>query len=135
MKKAGWAVCMLLGIALLTACGNEASKDETTPATPAEQSGSPARVVDVTLSFIEPRFRPDPIEIKVGEPVQFNVSSADTRHRFIVEPLGIDVDVPQKSLNESATTKVVTPTEAGTFRIFCSVHARMPMEGTLVVKP
>ncbi|WP_179130961.1 cupredoxin domain-containing protein [Candidatus Entotheonella palauensis] len=115
------------------ACGNEASKDESPSTAPAEPEGQAARVIEVTLSFVEPRFRPDPIEIKVGEPVQFKVSSGDTRHRFVIEPFGIDVEVPQKALNESAITKVVTPTETGTFRMFCSTHARMPMEGTLVV--
>lgn len=133
MKKGCWAVCMLLGIVLFTACGNEVPKDEATSAAPAAHPGQAVRVVEVTLSFVEPRFRPDPIEIKVGEPVQFKLSSADTRHHFVVEPLGIDVEVPQKSLHESVTTKVVTPTEAGTYRMFCSIHARMPMEGTLVV--
>ncbi len=133
MEKRWWAACMLLRIVFFTACGNEASKDEATSTAPAEQQGQAARVVEVALWFVEPRFRPDPIEIKVGEPVQFKVSSADTRHRFIVESLGIDVEVPPKSLNESVTTKVVTPTEAGTFRVFCGIHARMPMEGTLVV--
>ncbi|WP_089940592.1 cupredoxin domain-containing protein [Candidatus Entotheonella palauensis] len=133
MKKACWAVCMLLAIGLLMACGNEASKDEDASPAPAEQQGQAARVVEVTLSFVEPRFRPDPVEIKAGEPVQFKVSSNDTRHRFVIEPFGIDVEVPQKSLNESVTTKVITPAEAGTFRMFCSTHARMPMEGRLVV--
>ncbi len=133
MKQRYWVACVLLGMVLFTACGKEESKDAATAPAPAGQQGETARVVEVTLSFTEPRFRPDPIEIKVGEPVQFKVTSADTRHHFVVELLGIDVEVPQKSLNEPVTTKAVTPTEAGTFRIFCSTHARMPMEGTLVI--
>ena len=133
MEKGYWTVCMLLGILLFTACGNEAPKDQATSVSPSGQAGQSVRVVEVTLSFVQPRFRPDPIEIKVGETVQFKVSSADTQHHFVVEPLGIDIEVPPKSMHESVTTKVVTPTEAGTFRMFCSVHARMPMEGTLVV--
>ncbi len=133
MKTRYRITCVLLGMVLFTACGNDRSKDEATERTPVAQPGETARVVEVTLSFIKPRFRPDPIQIAVGEPVRFKVSSADTRHRFVVEPLGIDVEVPQKSLNESVTTKVVTPSESGTFRVFCNIHARMPMEGTLVV--
>ncbi len=134
MKQGCWAVCMLVGMVLFTACGNQSSQDQAPVSAPAEQTGETTRVVEVMLSFIEPRFRPDPIEIQVGEPVQFKVSSADTRHHFVVEPLGIDVEVPPKSANEPATTQVVTPMKAGTFRIFCSVHARMPpMEGTLIV--
>jgi plastocyanin len=133
MRKGCGAICVLFGIVLLTACGNDVPdvpKDEATSTAPAGQA---VRVVDVTLSFVEPRFRPDPLEIKIGEPVRFKVGSADTRHRLVIESLGIDVEVPQKSLNESVTTKTVTPTKAGTYRIFCSVHARMQMEGMLVV--
>ena len=133
MEKGYWTVYMLLGILLFTACGNEAPKDQATSASPSGQAGQSVGVVEVTLSFVQPRFRPDPIEIKVGEAVQFKVSSADTQHHFVVEPLGIDIEVPPKSMHESVTTKVVSSTEAGTFRMFCSVHARMPMEGTLVV--
>lgn len=133
MKKGRRVVCLLFGLVLFAACGNEVSNDEPGASDPAKSPGQAARVIEVTLSFIEPRFRPDPIEVKVGEPVQFKVSSADTRHRFIIETLGIDLEVPQKSMHESVTTQVVTPTEANTFRIFCSIHARMPMEGTLLV--
>jgi heme/copper-type cytochrome/quinol oxidase subunit 2 len=71
--------------------------------------------------------------LKVGEPVQFKVTSADTRHTFIIEALGIDVEVPQQSLNETVTTRVVTPQAAGTFRVFCRIHERLPMEGTIEV--
>jgi plastocyanin len=124
---------MLVGVVLFTSCRSETPKEGAPSSTSAAQQGQAARVVEVTLSFIEPRFRPDPIEIRVGEAVQFKLSSADTRHHFVVEPLGINVEVPPKSANEAVTTGVVTPSEAGTFRIFCSVHARMPMEGTLVV--
>ena len=127
------AICICVGIALFTGCGGDKPKQEDPKDAPAAQQGQAARVVEVTLAFIEPRFRPDPIEIKAGEPVQFKVSSADTRHHFVIEPLGIDVEVPPKSMSEGVTTKVVTPKEAGTFRIFCSVHARLKMEGKLVV--
>jgi heme/copper-type cytochrome/quinol oxidase subunit 2 len=91
--------------------------------------------VDVTLSFVAPRFQPDPIVLQVGEPVQFRVTSADTRHLFIIEALGIEVEVPQKSLQETVTTRVVMPQEPGTFRMLCRMHARLPMEGTVEVTP
>jgi len=90
-------------------------------------------VIEVTVAFIAPYFRPDPIVLKVGEPVQFKVTSADTRHTFVIESLGIDVEVPQKSLNETVTSKVVTPQAAGTLRVFCRIHERLPIEGALEV--
>ncbi len=90
-------------------------------------------VVEVTLSFVQPRFRPDPIVLQVGKPVQFRITSTDTRHNFIIESLGIDVEVSQKALGQSVTTKVVTPQEIGTFPAFCGIHRRLPMEGTIQV--
>ena len=72
--------------------------------------------------------------LQAGEPVQLKITSADTRHHLVIEPLGIDVAVPQKSLNETVTTKVVIPQNVGTFRMFCRIHARLPMEGTLEVR-
>ena len=139
MMKRCWAICICVGIVLFTGCGDsdappDTSKQEASKDAPTAQQDPAARVVEVTLAFIEPRFRPDPIEIKVGEPVQFKVSSADTRHHFIIEPLGVNVEVPPKSMGEAVTTKVVTPKEAGAFRIFCSVHARLKMEGKLMVE-
>jgi heme/copper-type cytochrome/quinol oxidase subunit 2 len=72
--------------------------------------------------------------LQVGQPVQFKVSSADTRHFLVIEALGIELEVPQKSLNEAVTTTVVTPQEVGTFRMFCRIHARLPIEGTIEVR-
>jgi len=77
---------------------------------------------------------PDPIVLQVGEPVQFKVSSADTRHLLVIQTFGIGLDIPQKSLNEAVTTEVVTPQEVRTFQMFCRIHERLPMAGTLEVR-
>lgn len=135
---------VLIGIGLvmcfLAACGKDDTPKERAPtaSSPATQQAAPSpgrapRVIEVTEAFIAPHFRPDPIVLKVGEPVQFKVTSADTRHTFIIESLGIDVDIPQKSLDETVTTRVVTPQAAGTFRVFCRIHERLPMEGAIEV--
>jgi heme/copper-type cytochrome/quinol oxidase subunit 2 len=71
--------------------------------------------------------------VEAGKPVRFKITSADTRHTFIIDAFNIDVEVPQKSLNETVTTPVITPQPPGTYRIYCRVHARLPMEGQLVV--
>jgi heme/copper-type cytochrome/quinol oxidase subunit 2 len=71
--------------------------------------------------------------LKVGEPVQFKVTSADTRHTFVIESLGIEIEVPQKSLHETVTTRVVTPQAVGTLRVFCHIHERLPMAGSIEV--
>ncbi|MGH8059247.1 MAG: cupredoxin domain-containing protein, partial [Candidatus Entotheonellia bacterium] len=134
-------IAALLCMLFLAACsGDDSGKPPATTDTPTtakrpEQPGAaPTKVIEVTLSFVAPHFRPDPIVLQVGEAVQFKVTSADTRHQVVIEPLGIDVAIPQKSLNEPVTTDVVTPQKVGTFRIFCRIHARLPMEGTLEVR-
>lgn len=131
---------LVLGMCFLAACGRDDTPKERAPTAPstATQQAAPSpggspRVIEVTVAFIAPHFRPDPLVLKVGEPVQFKVTSADTRHTFIIEALGIDIEVPQKSLNETVTTRVVTPQAAGTLRVFCRIHERLPMEGSIEV--
>jgi plastocyanin len=139
----GWRVFVfvLLGMLCVTAC----SRDDTpqkpasteTPAATQQASQPTAqapRSIELTLAFIAPHLRPDAIVLQVGQPVQFRVSSADTKHFLVIEALGIELEVPQKSLNEAVTTTVVTPQEVGTFRMFCRIHARLPMEGTIEVR-
>lgn len=130
-----------LGMLVLAACGRDDTTKEAAPAAPvtatppaALSPGGPVKVIDVTAAFVTPRFRPDPIVLQVGEAVQFRLTSADTRHTLVIETLGIEIDVPQKALNETVTTKVVTPQQAGTMRIFCRIHERLAMEGTIEVR-
>lgn len=139
-QRRGVLIGMVLGMCFLAACGRDDTPKERAPtaSSPATQQAAPSpggspRVIEVTEAFIAPHFRPNPLVLKVGEPVQFKVTSADTRHTFIIEALGIDVEVPQKSLHETVTTRVVTPQAVGTFRVFCRIHERLPMEGALEV--
>jgi plastocyanin len=134
-------VLVLLGMLCVTACSRDDSSQKpasTETPTITQQAAQPTaqapRSIELTLAFIAPHFRPDPIVLQVGQPVQFKVSSADTRHFLVIEALGIELEVPQKSLNEAATSKIVTPQEVGAFRIFCRIHARLPMEGTIEVR-
>ncbi|MGH8069810.1 MAG: cupredoxin domain-containing protein [Candidatus Entotheonellia bacterium] len=141
MKGQRVFVLVLLGMLCVTAC----SRDDTpqkpasteTPAITRQASQPTAqapRIIELTLTFIAPHFRPDPLVLQVGQPVQFKISSADTRHFLVIEAFGIELEIPQKSLNEAATSKVVTPQEVGTFRMLCRIHARLPMEGTIEVR-
>jgi len=140
LQRRGVLIGLVLGMCFLAACGRDDTPKERAPTAPsavtqpaAPSPGGSPRVIEVTVAFIAPYFRPDPIVLKVGEPVQFKVTSADTRHTFVIESLGIDVEVPQKSLNETVTSKVVTPQAAGTLRVFCRIHERLPIEGALEV--
>jgi plastocyanin len=134
-------VFVLLAMLCVAACSRDDTPEKPastgTPGVTQQEAQPPAqapRIIELTLAFIAPHFRPDPLVLQVGEPVQFTVSSADTRHFLVIEAFGIELEVPQKSLNEAVTTKVVTPQEVGTFRMFCRIHARLPMEGTLEVR-
>lgn len=139
MPKWRWVVGIVLALLILVACRDDSADPAKTPSPPAADSqstassDSQATVVDVTLSFVKPWFRPDPIVVEAGKPVRFKITSADTRHTFIIDAFNIDVEVPQKSLNETVITQVITPPQPGTHRIYCRVHARLPMEGQLVV--
>src|SRR5215831_17652201 len=141
MKGRRVFVLVLLGMLCVTACSREDTPEKPasrgTPSATQQASqptAQPPRIIELTLAFIAQHFRPDPIVLQVGEPVQFQVSSADTRHLLVIEALGIELEVPQKSLNEAVTTKVVTPQQVGTFRMFCRIHERLPMEGTIEVR-
>jgi plastocyanin len=140
MPKWRWVVGAVLALLILVACRDDSADPAQAPSPPAAAdsastpaSDSQAAVVEVTLSFVKPWVRPDPIEVEAGKPVRFKITSADTRHTFIIDAFKIDVEVPQKSLNETVTTPVITPQQPGTYRIYCRVHARLPMQGQLVV--
>ena len=137
-KRQRLCAWVLFAMLLLTACGRDDTAQQQAPTAESkpeitQPAGKTVRVIELTLSFVEPRFRPDPVVVQVGTPIQFKLSSADTRHTLVIEALGIDIDVPQKALGKSVLTRVVTPQKAGTYRMFCRIHARLPMEGTLIV--
>lgn len=135
----------LVGILFLVACGgggSDAGPETVATNTPAQASGQAAddttaaanaRVIDMTLQFVVPRFQPDPIVVKVGEPIKFVVNTLSARHTFTIDELGIDEEVPQPSRNVTVTTDVVTPQRTGDFLVFCRIHTRLPMEGRLIV--
>jgi len=97
------------------------------------RDGEAVRTIDVTLSRYA--FSPERIEIGRGETVRLNVVSADGPHGFEVKALGLNVRVPTRG---TAETLELTPTEAGTFPVTCSVycgsgHGRM--KAWLIVTP
>ena len=136
---------LVLGIILLMACGggsdsgpavgDTASSDQATDQS--SQDAPPAegvRVIEINAAFVVPYFQPDPIVLKVGEPVQFRITSADTRHTFTITELGVDEPVTQTLLGETAVSPVITPQVTGTFLVFCRIHLNAPvMEGVLQV--
>ena len=135
-----WFALAILALAgVMAACGGGDGETElaqppaaTSPPVP-QQGRDEAQVIDLTMAFVPPRFQPGPITVKVGEPIQFAATSISGRHQLVIEELGIDVLVPQPSLNETALTDVVVPKNVGEFPVVCSIHTRIEMETTLVV--
>ena len=144
MKWLAITLMPLLIMTLLAGCGSDSS--DAVPATPApaqatsEVAGGATSlegvtVIDVVTAFVVPRFQPDPIVVKLGEPVQFRITSADTRHTFTITELDIDVQVTQKLIGDTAVTQVITPQQIGTFLIWCRIHTNAPtMEGFIQVE-
>ena len=119
----------VLAIALLSACGGSGGDSgpvQSTVAAP-QQVEAGVKVVEVFAAYVVPHYAPDPIILKVGEPVQFNITSRDTQHTFTINGLGIDLDIPQRLRGGNAITRVVTPTQAGTLRIWCRIHTNVPL--------
>ena len=91
------------------------------------------RTIDVTLSRYA--FSPERIEIDRGETVRLNVVSTDGPHGFQVEELGLDVRIPARG---RAETVELTPGQAGTFAVTCSVYCgsgHRRMKAWLMVTP
>ena len=132
-------------IALLAACGggSDSGPAPTNAVAPTEEAlqstgesttQEGVRVIDIQAAFVVPYFTPDPIILKTGEPVQFRIISADTRHTFTVTELNLDTQVTQRLIGETAVTQVITPQTTGTFRLWCRIHINAPvMEGVIQV--
>jgi cytochrome c oxidase subunit 2 len=90
-------------------------------ATPADASN--VLVVDVTgqqwkWTFSYPQYNvsSSTLELQVGRPVQFNVTSLDVLHGFAIQALGVRVDA---NPDENVTASEVTPNQTGTFDVRC----------------
>ena len=147
MKSVLLLMLGLLAVSLLAACGGgdgvatpkpeaRAAQATVTPE-PAEAIVS-AKKVKVGLRFFV--FLPggndiqveDPLYLKLGEPVQFEVTSLDSLHTFEIEELGVNVSIDRPK--GTRTSQVVTPTKTGTFVIWCGIHgAPSGMKGKVVV--
>ena len=126
----------ILAIALLAACGGDGDSGPA-PATVASPQQAPqvqegVRVIEVFAAYVVPHYQPNPIVLKVGEPIQFNITSRDTLHTFTINGLGIDVEVPQRLKGGTTLSQVVTPTQAGTLRLWCRIHTNVPLMEAVV---
>src|SRR6266853_952162 len=88
------------------------------------------RVIHITAKRFD--FSPDSITLKKGEPVVFDISSADRKHGFNLRGFGIRTDV---NPGQSARIRF-TPNKTGKFTFTCDVFCgdgHEEMTGTVVV--
>lgn len=133
---------LVVGLLLVTACGRseererpiapETTSESTGPSKPAEGAKPEvtAKLVEVDLSVF--KFTPKETVLKVGEPVQFKITSKDTIHSFTIKDLGVDVELTPGA---EKISEVFTPQQTGRFQITCRIHSvsAYGMEGFLVV--
>jgi len=88
------------------------------------------KVIHITAKKFE--FSPDSITLKKGEPVVFEISSADRKHGFSLRAFGIRSDV----LPGKVSRIRFTPDKTGKFTFSCDVfcgEGHEEMTGTVVV--
>ena len=90
----------------------------------------PERVILITAKTFA--FSPDSITLKKGEPVVFEISSADRKHGFSLRAFGVRSDV----LPGKVSRIRFTPDKTGKFSFSCDVFCgdgHEEMTGTVVV--
>ncbi|WP_027390210.1 cupredoxin domain-containing protein [Chrysiogenes arsenatis] len=136
---------------LLTACGNDAKKTQSTSsATPAaaavttaapvtqetvKEEPAPAGAEDareIILTFTPETIEPNEITMKAGEKILFVITNTDDEgeHNF----LSAEAELPEILVNPEATVKRVwtAPTTPGTYGAMCTIHPWIKM--TFVVE-
>lgn len=90
------------------------------------------KVVDVAMNDAGGNyiFEPGDLTFSTGETVQFNLSSETEFHSFVVDDLGIEVEV------EGGETDTLTFTfdKPGVYTLICVPHETLGMVGTITVQ-
>ncbi len=110
---------------LLAACGGSESEKAATPASKPAAAAEPAGNRVEIKAF---QFKPDPIEVKVGDEVTF-VNLDATVHDVTIKEL----DVADKLDGKDSKTEI-TFDEAGTFKYVCTLHSGPGMRGEVTVR-
>ena len=132
MKKIpilAWVLFIAMAVTL-TAC---APPDEAPPVDPPPIFNEVALSIEVEARAN--RFSPDDIQVPLGEPVQFVVTSVDEFHTFTVK---VDADDPIDLFNlevpAGETREMVwTFEEPGEYYLYCIPHEAFGMVGTITV--
>lgn len=91
---------------------------------------------EIRIEAFQYGYAPSDVRVKVGEPLEFVLSSRDVAHSFSVEGLGLNATI----LPDKETRLAFTPEQPGRYRFGCDVycgegHLDMSAEGgTLIVE-
>lgn len=90
-------------------------------------------VKEIKITAKQFSFNPNPIKLKLNEPIRFRITSQDVIHGFSVPELGIDKIIePGKE-----TVFDFKPTKTGKFLLLCSVQCgtdHTGMRGSIIVE-
>ena len=78
------------------------------------------------------------ITINVGDSLVFpdgltSSSSNSESHYVTIDELGIDIEIPVDDGGGIQPGYTITPTEAGTFRLYCSAHPEPEAHGNFFI--
>ncbi|MCZ6614605.1 MAG: plastocyanin/azurin family copper-binding protein [Chloroflexi bacterium] len=140
-KKVLSALGLILSVAMLAAACGGGDDDEPTPrptiaptetAAPTQPSGNgtPAGEVVTVVQTENPYvFQPDAYNFELGTTYTLAFEAPGEFHTFTVDELGINIFV---NANESVRQDI-TPSTAGSFKLYCVPHESLGMVGTVTV--
>ncbi|MCZ6790005.1 MAG: plastocyanin/azurin family copper-binding protein [Chloroflexi bacterium] len=140
-KKVLSPLGLILSVAMLAAACGGGDDDEPTPrptiaptetAAPTQPSGNgtPAGEVVTVVQTENPYvFQPDAYNFELGTTYTLAFEAPGEFHTFTVDELGINIFV---NANESVRQDI-TPSTAGSFKLYCVPHESLGMVGTVTV--
>jgi len=134
IQRALAAVLVLGSAAMLAACGEDgASASGAEPATTASASVAPTGVV-VPVVALDNSFRPQQLEVHVGDTVSWENRGNNDHNVLSVETGEWGAEVTDFAPGATYTHVF---TEPGVYAYYCSIHgsAQAGMTGTITVKP
>ena len=100
-----------------------------TPTQPAGNGTSTGQVVNVTHNENPYVFKPDSYDFELGKTYSLVFEPPGEFHTFNVDELGIEISI----FPGETVTQTITPSVAGSFKLYCIPHESLGMVGTVTV--
>ncbi len=139
------AVLMLGGVACGGGGAAPTPTEATTQPTPTEATGGTpvGEVIDIQQTELPYSFIPDTFNLELNKTYTLSFGAVQEFHTFTVDDLtieeveSVDEDTPSVDIFINAGESVqqtITPTKAGTFKLYCVPHEGLGMVGQVIVK-